>query len=449
MFIDEAIKEYQDGTFEVDGVVMTLTQRKEGGAVFEGVGHVRCGANWNLVFKLVAPDWTDPISLRTPRVGEFSPEEVFYDLRLTDINGTIWKSERIKIRFEQSDSGKGVILSGALRFIEALETVDPKDAKPDNYFIGAHFFIEHKIPVSHYSETVGGGRVLDKAEFSACGYEFEVRTRERSGETVIRAWGDTAFPTKFDKRLEEAFQFLIAKTALIRAWSKRTPEGSTLRLIAPSFNVADTQFHPPIVEAHWLGHSVDAWGLFGDYLGYILKTQKHYWNPVAFHLWNARETAFASIDARAVGVAVAVDAVCSLVGNHESDITKEKTRELRKQIISMLEERGEEQQVINRINGLLGTLRQKGTKKVLSDLADQGYLQKEYVEAWGDLRNKYVHPEIEELEPPTEEKERETILNTYKCEVLLYQLIMHLIGYEGPFTDYGADGYPCKTYPLA
>jgi hypothetical protein len=40
----------------------------------------------------------------------------------------------------------------------------------------------------------------------------------------------------------------------------------------------------------------------------------------------------------------------------------------------------------------------------------------------------------------------------HRVETLLRQLTFYLIGYEGPFTDYGGDGkhnFPSKQYPLS
>jgi len=442
MFIDKAIKAYQDGSFEVDGVLMVLIQRKTGGHDFKGTGHVRCGIDGSLVFKLIDPTWNGRLMFDNPRVEGFYTDDMYYDLEMKELGGAVWKSERILFRSDRSYESPGIILSGNLPWIETTE-----DAGGDGYYRRLHFFKEHNIPTHKFSELGEDGFVRDKAEFKACGYEWVALTREGSGETVIEALGDKAFPDKFDKRVEEAFQFLTAKTALVRAVYRRGPDGTGVKLIAPIFKVAESHFHPPIAEAHWLKHSLEAWRLFGDYLAYVLKTKKYYWNPVAFHLWNARETAFGSIDARAVGVAVAVEAVCSLVGNRDSNISSEKAGKLKNDAITWLQKQGEPPEVVNRIGAMFQRLAEKSTKDMLEELASHRHIQKSYATAWGMLRNKYVHPKIDELQPPTESKQNKTIQNTYKCEVLLYQLIMHVVGYKGHYTDYGTSGWDDKLYP--
>lgn len=376
MFIDKAIKAYQDGTFEVDGVFMVLTQRKTGGHAFKGTGHIRCGSDGSLVFKLIDPNWNGPLRSGNPGAREFYTDDMYYDLEVKELGGAVWKSDQIHIRFERYGDSPGIILSGNLAWIETTE-----DVGGGGYYRCLHFFKEHDIPTHKFSELGEGGFVRDKAEFKACGYEWGALTRKGSGETVIEAQGDKAFPDTFDKRVEEAFQFLTAKTALVRAVYRRGPDGTGVKLIAPAFKVADSHFHPPMAEAHWLRHSLEAWGLFGDYLAYVLETREYYWNPVAFHMWNARETAFASIDARAVGVAVAVEAVCSLVGNRDSNISLEKANKLKTDVITWLQKHEEQLEVVKRIGAMFDLLKEKSTKDMLEELANQGRIQKSYVKA--------------------------------------------------------------------
>lgn len=87
MFIEKAIKAYQDGTFEVDGVLMILTQRKTGGHSFKGTGYVRCGGDGSLVFKLIAPNWNGQLRSGNPGPGEFYKDDLYYDLELEELGG--------------------------------------------------------------------------------------------------------------------------------------------------------------------------------------------------------------------------------------------------------------------------------------------------------------------------------------------------------------------------
>jgi hypothetical protein len=91
----------------------------------------------------------------------------------------------------------------------------------------------------------------------------------------------------------------------------------------------------------------------------------------------------------------------------------------------------------------------KRPQDTLYALGDAGRVEKSYVEAWTYLRNRHVHPKLQDLEKPTSADMQKLLDHIHKVEVLLRQLTFHLIGYEGPFTDYGARGFPSKQYPLA
>ncbi len=39
------------------------------------------------------------------------------------------------------------------------------------------------------------------------------------------------------------------------------------------------------------------------------------------------------------------------------------------------------------------------------------------------------------------------MIGNTEVEVLFYHLIFHVIGYEGPYTDYASPGCPVRRYP--
>lgn len=91
----------------------------------------------------------------------------------------------------------------------------------------------------------------------------------------------------------------------------------------------------------------------------------------------------------------------------------------------------------------------KRPQDTLYRLADAGRVEKNYVNAWAYLRNRHVHPKLQDLEKPTPTDMQKLFDHLRKAEVLLRQLTFYLIDYKGPFTDYGACNYPSKQYPLA
>jgi hypothetical protein len=100
----------------------------------------------------------------------------------------------------------------------------------------------------------------------------------------------------------------------------------------------------------------------------------------------------------------------------------------------------------------MGTLSTKGTKDVLHDLAKIGAIELSYISAWSWLRNGKVHPKLKNLGRPGRVEYQKILTKTSRVQVLIHQLVFHLIGYQGPFTDYGSDAvnqnFPNKAYPL-
>lgn len=93
----------------------------------------------------------------------------------------------------------------------------------------------------------------------------------------------------------------------------------------------------------------------------------------------------------------------------------------------------------------------RSPKDTLYALAKMGGVEEAYIKPWSDLRNRHVHPTLRDLKKPDHVDYQPLLDNIHRAEVLLRQLTFHLIGYKGPFTDYGVRGgqnHPIKTYPL-
>lgn len=190
------------------------------------------------------------------------------------------------------------------------------DLPQRHHYLRLHFFEEYRIPLLQMSQTEKHGNhyyVRDRAEFETCGANFEVRQPEGGGDTIVELTSETAFPAAFDLRIQEALQYLTAKPAFWRARLQSHDKDLHLELSSPWRKSAHTQFSPPISPGspHFLEHS---WHLFGAYLTYVTRNTKGtHWNPVAYHLYNACEATANSVDAWAVGISVAVEAVTGLI----------------------------------------------------------------------------------------------------------------------------------------
>jgi hypothetical protein len=258
---------------------------------------------------------------------------------------------------------KSVLVNGQMQSITAH-----LDMPQRLHFLRLHFFEEYDVPLHRMSETEKHGNrwmVRDLAEFEACGSKFEIRMRKGSGDTILEAASESPFPTAFNLRIQEALQYLTAKTAIWRARLESAGDELHLELASPWRKSPRTQFSPPISPASTDFHQC-GWHLFGKYLAYMVaSTNDTYWNPIAYHLNNACEATAGSLDAWAVGVSVAVEAVASLVSVESDDAKAERVGILQDRMRKWFAEQPDLQEFIDRIHGQIGALSSKRVQDTL------------------------------------------------------------------------------------
>jgi hypothetical protein len=151
-------------------------------------------------------------------------------------------------------------------------------------------------------------------------------------------------------------------------------------------------------------------------------------------------------------VSVAVEAVAGLI-DFDSDNEKIKLlNSLQDRMREWLEGQSDlATNLIGRVRGQIDAMSNPRPQDILYALAETGHIEKEYIKSWSHLRNRHVHPTLKDLKKLDEADFQKLIDDVHRVEVLLRQLTFHLIGYEGPFTDYsvrGGDVFPTRQYPL-
>ena len=96
-----------------------------------------------------------------------------------------------------------------------------------------------------------------------------------------------------------------------------------------------------------------------------------------------------------------------------------------------------------RIQGAIGGFYKIGADNKIRILVDIGAVTYKQQQAWKKLRNTNVH------EYQTNKLNNDEFLKLiFEVNVLLYHLIFHAIGYEGPYMDVSVLDFPIKQYPL-
>jgi hypothetical protein len=453
--IDETIDAFRRGFLDIDCKRMVLTQHKEGGERFEGKGYIRQTDDGKLIFKIYVTRYNaKPLghleAMVNSSAGKMHSDEVFYDFEAAAHDGTRWTATRILPVPHWDMTDQTVLMHGTMQSITA-----DLDMPQKRHYLVLHFFEEYHVSLHRMSETERHGNryyTRDRAEFTALESEFEVRVRDGSGDTIFEIASDRPFPTAFDLRVQEALQYITAKTAIWRVRFQSTDKGMELELASPWRKSSRTQFSPPLapISARFMEHG---WKLFERYLDYVVqKTDGTHWNPVAYHLHNACEATANSVDAWAVGVSVAVEAVTGLISVRDD---KEKAARLalyQERARKWLEDQKDLADIADRARGQINAMSNKRPQDTLYALAETGHVEKSYVDAWKYLRNRHVHPKLKDLQKPSPVDYQKLLDYIHRVETLLRQLTFYLIGYEGWFTDYGDHGkhaFASKQYPLS
>lgn len=457
--IGKTVDSFRRGAFDLDCTKMVLCQRKEGGGKFEGRGYVRQDEAGTLVFKVYvdnkenAPPSAIVEMLTRGASGTVVGDDELYDLTATSVDGTSWKAVRIAGLRPNWDMEKDTgVLSGSLYSIVAGPMLPP--AEP--HLLRLHFFEEYELPLNRWSpdeDRTPQGMVRDRAEFAACGAQFNVKSRRGFGDTVVEVIADTAFPPAFDLRIQEALQYVTGRSAMWRARLETCQGMVSLALASPRRKAARPQVNPPLAPGSIEFHR-HSWSLFERFLTYVIENTdasggKQHWNAVAYHLYIARESTSPSIDAWAVGVSVAVEALASLAKLPVNPGADGGWADFRTRALKWLEEQPDfSEGVRKRAQGLIGSSADKGVKQTLRELAEMGHVDKRYVDAWGKVRHRHVHPNLADLQLPDAADYQVLFDRLQWVGMLLHQLTFHLIGYEGPITEYGRGGLRSRQYPL-
>lgn len=454
MKIDTTIEIFRLAQLDLDCRRIVLTQNKEGGARYEGKGYIRQTPDGVLVYKLYVTSYenvTPHGSLETylSHIGKIHPDETFFNLEAQTRDGTTVRASRLfpKPSWDMS-TGQPEFVSGELQALTAYPHLPQ-----ENHCMELYFFEEYDVPLNGWSEVEdsdGRHYVTDTAEFDSCDAHFTVRVRKGSGRSVLGATADKPFPPDFHWRVQESLQFITGKTATYRALVTCGPGSLQLDLISPRRVSPHPHFRPPIKHASMI-YRQHGWELFNAYLVYVVgSSAKTQWNPLAYHLYNAREASANSVDAWAMGVSVALEAVSSLVLLPEDQESNAKTLEAVKRVKEYVAGEAALKEMKGRLFGLLDILKHPpGPTAKLKWLATQGRVEKAYINTWNDLRNAQVHPKLADLAEPDEATYQNQLGRIHSVQVLLCQVTYHVIGYRGYYTDYAAEDWPDKPYPLA
>ncbi len=443
MRTDDLIEAFRTNALFIDCVEMTLTQRgADEPLIFKGKGFIRQDERGRTIFRLYTT--SDDVDQATyyfdvahTEPGALLGEEKYFDLRATDkLNGT-WIADRLSINPTWPVAGPPII-GGEL---DELET--ERVWQPTRCTLKMLLFEDLKFPTNR-------GRALINqpisSTFNALGYKFDVyQAPDRATLTVE---SDTPIPHDLPTRIHETLMFVTAKAANIRVLIKEENLSQYLTFRAPPATTRPLQAFPPLDVNDYCFPDAGP-KLFEKYLAFLRKSAfSGYWHHVTYFVQNASEASIASLDSWAVSTSVGVEGLASLIDAIGVDAHRRRVTELRKWVNEKLEREERFSPLRDRLSGLFGMMNDTRVKDRLGPLIATGHISGDYLKAWQKLRNRQAHPKQEDLADATvnDMDRRFTLLR--QTTTLMYQIVFYIIGYEGPFSDYGEQRYPVTQYPL-
>ena len=441
------IEEFLQGRFELDCPRIELipcvpTSNKKS---LSGSGYIALNRDGHFDLKVYLPD-AFPIDEVFEKLnwepGKVIGDQAYYDLVAHDISGHKWQTERF---IPDKNSGPcGSMIIGKipeLRQIEDNHTVNTKGV------VQLHFNEVIKVPLNtsvDELETVGGTTRKMKtsirlARFEACGIDFEIE--ENEGHTKLSAVSEVIeFTDIAINRIFESFSFVTSHS---ESWSIlviRNAGTTETRIRAVDTKKLKTRTPSPISYQR-LQDSGSVWLLFDCYLKHALSNKTDYFHPISKELYSVIESGKASLDVEALTLSVSIE---SLLREELGDFYKIPP-ELSKNICVAREMVSEsdilDEEFKNRMIGSLSAMKNARAKDILFALRDNGFVDKELVKIYGNLRNKSAHG------AKNSGGDVQNYFNQISAVlVLFFQLVFLVIKYNGEYTDYGTYGYPTKQF---
>lgn len=433
------ISDLKQRKLHIDFLEMSLVQNKsdEDPISYNGKGYIQQTEEDVLTFKLYANETlnTDFVAdfkrLNKTKSGELYSDDSYYTLSGTSADGAAWKAENVLPNCDWAAHHPNPIVNGKLSSIKCGELLsNPKS-------LAMHFFEKADLPV-----------LIGEVKFAAAGYRFHVESGDDS--FLVRGESDAPLPEYFVMRIEEALRFLLAQSVTPRAIIQ--PRG--IELTSTTLKSPMVRLGPPISRgsAAFLDKS---WDLFGAYLAFVIrKTKVANWNACTGYLNIAHNSSANSLDAWAIGLGVAVEGLASLINIEQDAAAKKKLKAERERvkklaafIVKQVSNRKRLSMFTERIQSLVAGLTSVRAIDRMKWLADHGGADPAHIGTWRKLRNRSVHPAKGELDVASLDFQ-EMIDELHQVTVLLYHIVFHVIGYCGPYSDYGTRSFPVKDYPL-
>lgn len=443
----------RSGALELDCALMELVQDDaEAPRLYRGPGYIRQDDKGWITFKMFPTETRNlPSGLgsgRTGAAGTLLSADQYYNLVATDAWARQWRAERIIPDLSYGGGTGGIISASGI--VHALVNVEKRSYSANYYKL--HFFEDMEFPCNSNTTTykdTGSGPELSEISgdlVKLTSADCDISIHRGNGFVTVTVSATGHFPSHIETRIVESLQFVLARSLWYRAVESLVGNDEMTKLISPRRVSVRTRLQEPIHLGTVAGRE-HVWQLFDLYFRYVIRRGDPGWHPCSVHLHAACEASANSLEAYALGLAIAVEGMtnvlfpdCGRIDRLYKDVVDDLCKH-----VNTWPARGPEEIVVrvrDRIAGFRGQLLQVRAVDRMYKLSQEGVLDERYIGAWKKLRNTSAHAGA-----PGTPVNQELVDEIMAVTVLMYHLVFHAIGYNGRYVDYSTRGYPPRCYP--
>ena len=439
---DNEVKALLECSFYIECKSIILTSQQPGSEkTITGTGHIsqsngRFKINCSVTTANGLPDLDNLLS--NEQSGQLYSDDQYFQLQAIDILERLWTAQNVLV-----DSvpvvGMNRIRARADMLTHSYESKVPVQTHLTTLLYRGNIHLPYNrrtdIKTSIDGEILNRQILLNAAKFQAAGTDILIR--QFDGFLRVDMHNITSDPTVFDHHLNHGLQFALSTPV---DWCIRVnQEGRNSNIDVSASPTDNRQGHVPPPVGNSLG-DLGFWNVIDRYVTHLINADKEKADALIYAVGSVLATSHAPTTTLAMALGPAVEGL--IFGSFPQfakakDISDEDCCNAQQ----IIESSTINSALKNRLIGALERMTDASANSVLRHLVDDGIIDNKHMESWKRIRNPISHGAQIDLT-------QEFVDNLNKTLVLFNRIVLHEIGYQGTYVDYGQLGWPTLSYKV-
>jgi len=439
----QRLEDLKAGILDLDCLSIELESKDgEESGCYQGAGRLLLDEDGQL--QLTLYDTTHTVDLQrfsgNVKRGSWLPKSEYYDMRAFSMSGEIWNATDCSPGTEVHVARDGAIVRAHLDSIRSESDSDPGERD----WTWLYFADRIKMPTNiatirtvRESDETKPRQGFERNVWKISDQDWEICFRRgENGLSVEVLSPRMANPRNLCRRVEETIWFALgqplAADVVRYRWGGRG--GCLIRSRGRSAKLPSAL--PPY--AFQFTDTAEVLGsIFLSYLRFAIGEARDRYHPVSIQIRKVLEAERRTIEEQALALCVAIEGLVNIGFIHHGHASEETLKAV-SSLETVLFEPLKNSILRERVKGFVSSVKRANARNALHSLAEKGMIAREQLQAWEDLRHDAAHGKEYALHY------REIAESVFRLRVLMNSLILQLIGYDGPYTDYGTLGWPTK-----